>query len=90
MTFLDTRPGTTSTWRYAIHSKTLTCKARVLVRDVGDGEFVRGSQPYIRNGQPDQQNVLEIRRDVKSIAVKRVFTSVTEVVDKVHVTCDML
>ncbi|KAK2168155.1 hypothetical protein LSH36_20g15019 [Paralvinella palmiformis] len=74
------RPGTT--WRCAIRRNDLTSTVALQVRDDRDSEFVRGSQSHICNAQPDRQTVLEVRHDVKPIAVKRVFTSANQIGDE--------
>ncbi|KAK2152573.1 hypothetical protein LSH36_325g04093, partial [Paralvinella palmiformis] len=72
-------PGTT--WRCAVRSKTLTCKATVLVREASHTSAMHSQT---------RQTVLEVRRDVKSIAVKRVFTSATDLVYEAYVTSNLL
>ena len=68
------------TWRCSVRNKELMCKATVLERF---DEYHRGGQPHICNAAPGRVAVAEIRRDIKSMSLKRPFESAAQIFDDV-------
>ena len=71
------------TWRCSVRNKNTSCKATVLQKGTS---FTRGCQPHVHPGKLGAAKAAIIQKEVKKIAGKEIFTSASEVVNRVLLT----